>query len=39
MDAARPIHPRERDAFLCDVIGELQKYPELGPGIVGRVDR
>ncbi len=37
MEAARPIPPRDRDAFLQDVAAELSRYPELGPGIVGRV--
>ena len=37
MEAARPIPPRDRDAFLRDVAAELAKYPELGPGVVGRV--
>ncbi|MBR0730376.1 hypothetical protein JQ595_16615 [Bradyrhizobium japonicum] len=37
MDAARPIHPRERNAFLDAVAVELAKYSELGPGIVARV--
>ncbi|MGX1352476.1 uncharacterized protein (DUF2249 family) [Bradyrhizobium elkanii] len=39
MSAARPIDPRERSAFLAEVIGELGKYELLGPGIVGRVVR
>ena len=39
MTAAAPIHPRERDAFLRDVVAELAKYPEIGPGVVGRVVR
>jgi hypothetical protein len=37
IDAARPIPPRDRSAFLRDVVAELQKCPELGPGIIGRV--
>jgi hypothetical protein len=32
MAAARPIDPRERDAFLRDVVAELAKYPELRDG-------
>src|SRR5258705_5925614 len=31
MTAAAPLHPRERDAFLRDVVAELAKYPEIGP--------
>jgi len=37
VEAARPIHPRERDAFLRAVAVELGRYPELGPGVIGRV--
>ena len=37
MDAARPIPPHQRDAFLRDVFDELGKYEVLGPGIIGRV--
>jgi hypothetical protein len=37
MEAARLIPPRDRDQFLRDVASELSKYPEIGPGIVGRV--
>jgi hypothetical protein len=37
MTAARPIPPRDRDQFLRDVAVELAKYPEVGPGIIGRV--
>jgi hypothetical protein len=37
MEAARPIHPRERDQFLRDVVAELAKYELLGPDIIGRV--
>ena len=37
MDAAAPVHPRERDQFLRDVVAELEKHLEIGPGIVGRV--
>jgi hypothetical protein len=39
MDAAAPIPRRDRDQFLRDVAAELARYPELGPGIVGRVVR
>ena len=39
MDAARPIPPRSRDQFLCEVASELAKHDELGPGLVGRVVR
>ena len=37
IDAARPIPSRDRSAFLREVVAELQKYPERGPGIIGRV--
>jgi hypothetical protein len=37
MQAAAPIDPRDRGAFLRDVASELAKYSELGPGVVGRV--
>jgi hypothetical protein len=37
MDAAAQITARDRDKFLRDVVAELTKYPELGPGIIGRV--
>jgi hypothetical protein len=37
MDAAKPLAPRSREAFLIDVAAELAKYPELGAGIVSRV--
>jgi hypothetical protein len=39
MDAARPIPPPSRDRFLREVAAELSKYPEIGPGLVGRVVR
>lgn len=35
--AARPIPPRDRSEFLRDVAVKLSRYPELGPGIIGRV--
>ena len=37
MEAARPIDSRDRDQFLRDVAIELSRYPEIGPGVVGRV--
>lgn len=37
MEAARPIPASVRSDFLRDVVDELQKYPELGVGIVSRV--
>ena len=37
MEAARQIPARDRDQFLRDVAVELAKYPELGPGVIGRV--
>ena len=35
MEAARTIPSRDRSEFLRDVVVELSKYPELGPGIIG----
>ncbi len=35
--AAAPIDPRLRDAFLIDVANQLSKHPQLGPGIVSRI--
>jgi hypothetical protein len=37
MNCARPLAPQDRAQFLRAVAVELAKYPELGPGIVGRV--
>ena len=37
MDAAKPIPARDRDAFLQAVTAELQRYPEVGIGIIHRV--
>ncbi|MET4034935.1 MULTISPECIES: hypothetical protein [unclassified Bradyrhizobium] len=37
MEAARPIHPRDREHFLQDVASELARYPELGVGVIHRV--
>jgi hypothetical protein len=37
LSAAKPIPPRDRDQFLRDVASELARYPEVGPGIIGRV--
>jgi hypothetical protein len=39
MQAAAPLPPRDREAFLVDVAGELANYPEIGPGVVHRVVR
>jgi hypothetical protein len=36
MAAAQPIAPQDRDRFLRDVAAELEKYREVGVGIVGR---
>jgi hypothetical protein len=36
MDAAAPIRTRDRDSFLRDVAAALEKYPEIGPGIIGQ---
>jgi hypothetical protein len=37
LDAARPIQPHQRTAFLADVAAELARFEVLGPGIVSRV--
>ena len=37
MAAARPIPARSRDQFLRDVVSELSKFPEIGPGIIARI--
>jgi hypothetical protein len=37
MQAAAPIPPRDREAFLIDVASELANYPEIGLGVIGRV--
>jgi hypothetical protein len=41
MQAAAPIEPAHRDAFLRDIAAELAKCPaeELGPGSVFRIVR
>jgi hypothetical protein len=36
MQVAAPIHPQQRDAFLRSLAAELEKYPEIGPGVVFR---
>ncbi|WP_156437926.1 hypothetical protein [Bradyrhizobium valentinum] len=36
IDAARPLHPRQRSEFLRDVIAELGKYEVVGAGVIGR---
>ena len=37
VEAARPLAPRDRTKFVEAVAVELSRYPEIGPGIVGRV--
>ena len=37
MAAAKPLQPHQRSEFLQAVAVELSRYPELGPGIIGRV--
>jgi hypothetical protein len=37
--AAAPLRPADRELFLFDVMTELEKRGELGPGIVARVCR
>jgi hypothetical protein len=34
--ACRPLQPAVRDAFLQELADELQRYPEVGPGILHR---
>jgi hypothetical protein len=36
MQAAAPIHPRQRDAFLKALAVELERHPVVGPGLVHR---
>jgi hypothetical protein len=35
--AARPLRPHDRDAFLQAVADQLSTCPEIGPGAVARV--
>jgi hypothetical protein len=37
MQAAAPIHPLQRGAFLQALAIELERYPVVGPGVVFRV--
>jgi hypothetical protein len=39
LDAARPLHPAGRDAFLQELAAELASLPMLGDGAVARVAR
>jgi hypothetical protein len=39
MDAARPLRPQDRDAFLIDVTARLALHSQLGPGLVARICR
>jgi hypothetical protein len=40
MNAAQPLAPKDRSAFLHDVAAELGKHPgELGAGLIHRVVR
>ena len=36
MQAAAPIHPQQRDAFLKALVVELERHPVIGPGLVHR---
>jgi hypothetical protein len=36
MQAAAPIHPQQRDAFLKALAVELERHPVIGPGLVHR---
>ena len=35
-EAAAPIHPQQRDAFLKALAKELERHPVIGPGLVHR---
>jgi hypothetical protein len=37
MQAAKPIAPPERDAFLKDIGAELGRYEVVGPGLLHRI--
>jgi hypothetical protein len=37
MGAAKPLPARDRPAFLEDVASELANYPEIGPGVIGKM--
>jgi hypothetical protein len=37
MQAAKPIAPPERDAFLKDIAAELGKQEVIGPGLLHRI--
>jgi hypothetical protein len=39
MDAARPLSPKARHAFLIDIARELAKRHEFGPGSIHRLVR
>jgi hypothetical protein len=36
MQAAQPVHPLQRGAFLEALAQELEKHPVVGPGVVHR---
>ena len=35
--AAQPLAPKDRDFFLRHVADALERYPEIGPGVIHRV--
>jgi hypothetical protein len=35
--AARPVHPQQRDSFLCALAGELERRPSSDPAFVRRL--
>jgi hypothetical protein len=37
MQAAGPIHPRQRDDFMRTLSAELERYSVVGPGLVHRL--
>jgi hypothetical protein len=37
MDAAAPLQPHQRSAFLADVAAERAKHEVIGVGVIGRV--
>jgi hypothetical protein len=37
VQAAAPIHPMQRDAFLRALAAKLERHPVVGPGLVHRL--
>jgi hypothetical protein len=38
-DLARPLDPTLRDPFLRSVAAELERHPDIGPGLIFRVGK